>query len=538
VNIGLYLHVARRWVIFAILPALVAGAAGYVLAKHQPKVYQSSAILYVQQPDPGSLTPGSTDIYTSTAVIPTYAQMITSPVIARAVDRAMSKQYPGYALESHSLSVGGVGTAPNQPTTQLMSITVTDSKPTRAAAGANAAADAFIKINTNIQRSRFHGGEKAIQRQLNAAQANIQIVSQRIASYSGPSGGLNNLKAQLNAYQSIYQTLLASSQEYNVGRDTALNAVKVFSPAQPGGPTGSNPSRQALLYLFAALIVCTGGIFLYDYLDDTPRTPEELEEIVGAPVLGTVQRFESAGLKPGLLSPQDASSHVAEAYRMIRTNLQYIDTDNPVRSILVTSPSPSEGKSTTIANLAQVFADAGRRVLLVDADMRRPVLHQLFQTDRNQGLTNLLVGTDQLNGVGIQGTRQPNLALIAAGPAPPRPADLLTSERMVQLMAHLRRQADVVLVDTPPVLAVTDAAVMSTAVDGVVLVVDTAKTKRRELLRARESIEAVGGRILGMVVNRLDRRGSGYYYYYYQHNYGYQFKYDYGSEQKPASSSR
>jgi polysaccharide biosynthesis transport protein len=284
--------------------------------------------------------------------------------------------------------------------------------------------------------------------------------------------------------------------------------------------------------------VCTGGIFLYDYLDDTPRTPEELEEIVGAPVLGTVQRFESAGLKPGLLSPQDASSHVAEAYRMIRTNLQYIDTDNPVRSILVTSPSPSEGKSTTIANLAQVFADAGRRVLLVDADMRRPVLHQLFQTDRNQGLTNLLVGTDQLNGVGIQGTRQPNLALIAAGPAPPRPADLLTSERMAQLMAHLRRQADVVLVDTPPVLAVTDAAVMSTAVDGVVLVVDTAKTKRRELLRARESIEAVGGRILGMVVNRLDRRGSGYYYYYYQHNYGYQFKYDYGSEQQPASSSR
>jgi capsular exopolysaccharide synthesis family protein len=148
----------------------------------------------------------------------------------------------------------------------------------------------------------------------------------------------------------------------------------------------------------------------------------------------------------------------------------------------------------------------------------------------------MLVGKQELNGLGVQQTSQENLALIASGPMPPRPADLLGSSRMKELVGHLCEHADVVLIDSPPVLAVTDATILSTVTDGVILVVDPARSRRRDLRRAREAVEAVGGRILGVVINRLNRRGSTYYYYYYQHHYGYQDKYGYGADRETSGA--
>jgi capsular exopolysaccharide synthesis family protein len=218
---------------------------------------------------------------------------------------------------------------------------------------------------------------------------------------------------------------------------------------------------------------------------------------------------------------------VSEAYRVIRTNIQFTDVDRPPRSLVVTSASPGEGKSTTASNLANVFAQAGTHVSLVDGDLRRPSLHNIFAVKREEGLTNMLVATGALNGRGPWQTVFPNLDLIASGPLPPRPADLLGSARMKDITDHLSAGSAMVIIDSPPVLAVTDAAVLSTVADGVILVVDTARSKRRDLRRAREAIEGVGGRILGIVINRLEKRGSGYYYHYYQHHYGYPEKYDY-----------
>jgi non-specific protein-tyrosine kinase len=446
-------------------------------------------------------------------------------VIAAGVDQAMARDYPGYRLENHGLQVGGSGLASSQQTTQLMTIAVTDTIPTRAAAAADTVGKVFIDQVTALQRSRFVGAEQAIKRQLNQAQVNIQDVSQRIATYRGSAGGLDNLRAQLSAYQSIYQTLLSSDQEFNVNRDTALNGIKVFSPAGvPYTPISPHPTRTALLIAFVALMLGAGGIFVYDYFDDSPRTPEEVEEAVGAPILGTVQEFDKAKYDTNLISASHARSPLAEAYRMIRTNVQFTNIDHPARSIVVTSPLSAEGKSTTASNLANVFADAGCRVTLVDGDLRRPSLHRIFGIERQDGLTNMLAGGAELNGSGLKETSKPNLALIASGPVPPRPADLLGSARMKTLMTHLGEQADMILIDSPPLLAVTDAAVLSTVTDGVILVVDPARSKRRDLRRAREAIEAVGGRILGVVINRLDRASSSYYYYYYQHNYAYPYE--------------
>jgi non-specific protein-tyrosine kinase len=528
-NLGLYFYQARRWVLLAVIPAMVVGLLAYFYLNRQPKIYPATVTLYVQQPsNTGStLSPGN-DVFNSEALIPTYSQMLTSPVVANAVNNSMAAQYPGYRLENHQLSVGGNSTDPNTTVnTQLMDVKVTDTLPARAQAAANTVAAVFIKQVSDLERANYSANEKIIDQQLNVAQANVQAAGQQIAHYSGDAAGLANLKATLTAYEGIYTSLISSAQDFRVAKATAEHAVTVFSPAQlPSAPIDTKAWRTGLLLALAALIVCGAGVIAYDYVDDTARTPEEVEKIVGAPILGTVPRFSTRRAGGQLITARAGRTPLAEAYRVIRTNLQFINIDHPPRSIVITSPSPMEGKSTTVSNLANVFAEAGRRVTLVDADLRRPTLHRIFGIERQEGLTNALVGSWHLNGHWGQPTEQPNLTLIASGAIPPRPADLLGSERMRQVVQRLADRDELVLLDAPPVMAVTDAAIISTITDGVVLVVDPAKSKRRDLRRTREAIEAVGGKILGVVINRLDRRGSGYFYYYYVHNYGYAVNYD------------
>jgi polysaccharide biosynthesis transport protein len=535
-NLGLYLLVARRWVLFAILPAALVAGAQYYRTARQAKVYQATATLYIQVPNAGA--PGTTDVYASQALIPTYGQIIELPAIAAAADRLMAARYPGYQLEAHGLSSGQSGLASTQPTTQLMDVSVSDTVPARAAAAADAACTAFIADITALQKERYNGGQQALQSQMNQAQANIQIVSQRITAYHGPSTGLENLKSELSAYTSIFQTLLSSEQQFNLDRNTAVKSVKLLSPSQvPTVPTGPHPLGNTFLYGFLALVVCAGLIFAYDYFDDSPRTPEEIEEIIGSPILGTVQQFDTSEYGPGFVSEKRSRSPMSEAYRIIRTNLQFTDPEHPLSAIVVTSASPKEGKSTTASNLAFVMAEAGRTVTIVDADLRRPSLHSIFGVDRRPGFTEMLVGTSELNGLGIQPTGLPSLKVVASGPMPPRPADLLAAPRLLDVVQRLRGNADMVVLDSPPLLAVTDAAIISAVTDGVVLVVDPAKSKRRDLVRAREAVEAVDGRILGVVINRLSKQGAGYYYYYYQHHYGYQEKYDYYSSDPTAAEA-
>ncbi len=501
----------------------------YLYEHHVPRTYQTSALLYVQ--DPGNSTqPGGTDVQTSQALIPTYSQIFVSPAITSAVDATLAKTYRGYRIEAHDLKVQGVTTTPSAPlNTQLMSVSVTDTIPQRAAVAANTAARAFIRKITAIEKQRFKGGARAVEQQLAVENNNIQLVSREITNYKGSGAGLNNLKAELNANQTIYATLLTSSQDFNLARSTAASAVKLISPAPvPTAVVGPHPIRISALAGFIALILGLGLLFLYDYFDDTPRTPEQIEALLGAPILGTVQQFDRKRYETELITARRARSPVSEAYRVIRTNIRFTDIDHPPRTLVITSASPAEGKSTTAANLANVFAEDDKRVTLIDADLRRPSLHRIFQAERGEGLTNMLTSTEALNG--HHGTKQgdrSNLELIASGPLPPRPATLLGSDRMRELTQHFANDAQILLIDSPPVLAVADAAILSTVADGVLMVVDPAKSKKRDLRRAREAIEAVGGRIIGIVINRLNKRGSSYYYYYYHHNYGYQYNYQY-----------
>lgn len=213
-----------------------------------------------------------------------------------------------------------------------------------------------------------------------------------------------------------------------------------------------------------------------------------------------------------LVTIADPQSPAAEAYRTLRTNLQFSTLDKPVRTVLVTSAGPDEGKSTTLCNLAVTIAQAGTKVLVVDCDLRRPVLHELLDLSNEKGLTTALI--DENSGrLPLQQTAVPNLSALTSGPLPPNPADLLGSQRMLKVLEGLTAAADLVLLDSPPVTLVADGAILASRTDGVVLVVGAGRTRRDLAARAKAIIEKANGRILGAVLNnvRLDQKLYGYY---------------------------
>ncbi len=214
-----------------------------------------------------------------------------------------------------------------------------------------------------------------------------------------------------------------------------------------------------------------------------------------------------------LVTITDPISPASEAYRTLRLNLQFATLDAPLRTLLVTSPSPDEGKSTTLANLAVTVAQAEQRVIMVDCDLRRPRLHELFHLSNDLGLTTVMLDDQALSAPPLQDTGVAGLQLLASGPLPPRPADLLGSQRMERVLERLLADADLVILDAPPVMAVTDAVVLATKVDGVLLVVSAGTTKRENAQQAVERLRKVNARIVGSVLNNapLDATLHGYY---------------------------
>lgn len=219
--------------------------------------------------------------------------------------------------------------------------------------------------------------------------------------------------------------------------------------------------------------------------------------------------------KYSIITDLNPKSYISEAYRTLRTNIQFSTIDNNIRSIVVTSPEPSEGKSTTITNLAVAFAQEGKKVILIDADLRKPTLHHFFMKSNRIGLSNLLAGQSTLQQA-ISDTHIENLSLICSGPVPPNPAEMLNSKRLVQQLEELKEMFDIILFDTPPTLAVTDSQVLSAKCDGVVFVLNSGKVKRDTARKAMERLQHVNARILGVVLNNKERnKNEGSYYYYY-----------------------
>lgn len=218
--------------------------------------------------------------------------------------------------------------------------------------------------------------------------------------------------------------------------------------------------------------------------------------------------------KRKLIVHEDAKSPIAEAYRTLRTNLQFAKVDSDLQLMMFTSTGPSEGKSTTVANTAVAIAQTGKKVLLVDCDLRKPVQHKIF-AKQNQGLTNALVEKVALNEL-IQDTEIENLQLLTSGPIPPNPSELLGSALMESTLAELRKLAEIIIIDAPPTIAVTDASVLASKVDGVILVVAAGENRPEMAQKAKNLLVKAQGKILGVVLNKVEiEEEHAYYYYYY-----------------------
>ena len=300
---------------------------------------------------------------------------------------------------------------------------------------------------------------------------------------------------------------------------TRPGTVSVVEPAElPENPVRPRTILNTIIGGFAGLLLACAVALLYEYLDDTVKTPENVEAAGGLPTLGGVPRHPRMRAAPqGLVVASAHQGPASEAYRVLRTNLQFSTFD--ARALLITSAGPGEGKSTTVANLAVAIAQTGLKVIVVDSDLRRPALHRFFGLSNAAGLTSALVSPATDVNLFLQQTELKDLWVMASGPIPPNPSELLSSSRMDAAIEALKRNADIVLFDSPPALAVADAAVLAGKLDATILVVDSGKTRAHALRRAADTLARSRTRVVGVVLNKLTARSRGYYEYGYYYTY-------------------
>ncbi len=296
--------------------------------------------------------------------------------------------------------------------------------------------------------------------------------------------------------------------------------VKVTVVKEAGAdptPVSPKPTRNLALGLVLGLLLGFGVALLRDVLDKSVKSQRDLETVTDRTILGGIAYDTDASAHP-LIVQVDPRSQRAEAFRSLRTNLQFIDVANPPKSIVITSSLPGEGKSTTTANLAISLAETGLKVVVIEGDLRRPRLLDYLGFEGSVGLTDVLVGRVEVDDV-LQPFGRTGLRLLGAGPIPPNPSELLGSANMEQLIEDLAARFDYVLIDAPPLLPVTDAAVLSTIVDGAIVVVGAGVVQREHVRRALETLEAVNGTVLGLILNRVKAKEGGAGYGTYEYDY-------------------
>ena len=315
-----------------------------------------------------------------------------------------------------------------------------------------------------------------------------------------------------------FSRFVADLERPGEGKPSAIRATTIDAPALPTSPVAPNPTRTISLGLLAGLVLGIGISILREVLDTSIKSAEALTERTGAPNLGVIAHDAEAQTNPLVVHIEPRSPR-AEAFRQLRTNLQFVDVDRHPKRIVVTSSVPSEGKTTTTCNLGLTLAQAGQRVILLEGDIRRPRLAEYLGIESAIGLTSVLIGRIEPEDA-IQQWGDIPLDVMASGPLPPNPSELLQSRAMELLLRELERRADVVLIDAPPLLPVTDAALLARMSDGAVLVVRHGKTSTDQIETATGNLAKVDARLLGTVLNMAPAKGPEAFTYGYGYGYG------------------
>ncbi len=348
--------------------------------------------------------------------------------------------------------------------------------------------------------------------------------------------GYNSLKRNMDTSRSMYESLLKRVKEAGLTEGLEATNIMVVDPARiPDHPVKPKKTRNVLLAIIVGLTLGMGMAFFFEYLDNTINTPDELERYCKIPFLGVVSKFKTDATGDEIIVHSNPKSNVAEGFRTIRTNLLFSSPDIEKKCILITSALPRDGKSLQSTNIAVSFAQMGKKVLLIDADMRKARIHEIFSLERSPGLSEYLAGND----LRPQPTEITGLEVLTAGRSCPNPSELLGSKRMKELLESERAKDDfdMVIIDSPPILSVADAAILSAVTDGVVLVVNAGSTPRPAIQRAIQQLSDVEAKLIGCVLNDMDFEKESYYYSYY---YRYKKYYDhyYGEEEEGKEKTR
>ena len=375
-----------------------------------------------------------------------------------------------------------------------------------------------------------------LQKSIQEVQGNIDLQKNLLGTYqnlysdlltnaSGKavnSTDVNTLQQDLDLYQKIYLNLLSSQESIRLDKIQNMPDVIQVNSAFAGNlPVKPRIRTNTYLGGLAGLLLALIFIFTRNYFDNTLKTKEEIERLLNAPILGYILKIENYG--DGLAVSQAPRSPVADAFRALRTNMDFLGVDKPVNRLMVSSPGASEGKTTVAANLAAIIAQNGKKVVLVDADLRRPRIHKLMNIHNRVGLTDVLLGRMSLNEV-IQQNENSSISLVTSGPIPPNPAELLSSHKMEQVLTGLDKLFDVVIIDSTPSI-IADCLVVAAKTDGVLLVIWPGKTSADQARNAIEQYQQAGAKVLGLTLNNIEpgRSYRGYKYFsskksYYQYN--------------------
>ena len=545
-----YASLLLRWSWLLILLALIAGGTAYEVSKRGTPVYQASTLIMINGA-PGIQSDAYSSLYMSQQLTTTYAQTMTTRPMLDAVAEKIG-------LESLPASIQ-VQTVQN---TSLMRILVQGSDPDQTALIANTMFSVFADQVQADQSTRYADSKKSLESQMTATDQKIQettdaltainqkiqdtqnslnLLNQQIAATTQENGleavtvedrnqqaqlqsslvqyqpQQTQLQTALSQYQNSYYYQMQSYEQVKLAEAQSTSLVIQKDPAVPQrSPIQPRPVRSALLAAVVGLIIAAGIVFLIEFLDDSIRDPEEITRRWGLPVLGMIVNFNSSN-DNALVTVKQPRSPVSEAFRSLRTNLQFASIYIPIKTLLVTSPSPEDGKSTVIVNLASVLAQSGFRSVVVDADMRRPKIHRLLQLSNRMGLSDEFIRPQNSLNDFVQSTEFNNLYALTSGSLPPNPSELMGSDKMLEILSFLKEKYDLVLLDTPPALVVTDANVLATRVDGVLLVIRPSVTKRAAVKHVIEQLRQVKANIIGVVFNDVNVRRSHYYYrgYYY-----------------------
>lgn len=521
-NLKYYLSTLWKWSWLIALSTVVAAAACFWATSRMPRTYRTTTTIMVgrfMQTD----DPSGQDFYISQQLARSYVELVRrQPILQGAIE--------SLGLDMWWQALAGQVEANLVPGTQLIQINVQDTNPQRAKAFADEIARQLIlqsptpmeEQEQEQHREFINGRLTTLQTQIEEAEQQINALQERLA-LENSARGIQDIQSQIGGLEQkidLWQNNYASLLDFYKGSRT--NYLSVVEPAiVPIHPISPDVKKLVAVAAASGFALAAGAAFLLEYLDDTIKTNEDVDRLLKLPTLGTIARISSIR-EPAdhLVTMQIAHSPAVEAYRILRTNIQFSSLNAPSPLMLLfTSASPGEGKTMTACNLAITVAYAGKQVILVDTDLRRPSIHRFFGVSNKLGLTNLLLDDTLSLGDALMETPVIGLKLLSSGPLPPNPADLLDSEPVQNRIEEMKELADVIIFDSPPVLAVADASILGGICNGVILVVDAGRTRTQLIHRAKEMLSQLNLKILGVVLNKLPPRNSSGYYYSYYYSY-------------------